>query len=417
MGKEPTEAQYARSAHIFPGRRLAWLLALAAAVAAMTLSAAAQGPGGESDSAETAQGRIVVRVQDQPGDDGIDDYRIEFGFFPEWVMAEVESWPAAIPSRSSWLPSSRFFSKSLLNARAAADNRGWLRSSLITVPAQPTQSPGAGQTEISGRVIARYHPDSAGSLRVEFGFVSEWAFTDTSSTAEALERQGVGSLPRARYLSAATIDARRDVWLRSSLVEVPLRTPAVVTEQPQAPVIDGISCSPSSLIVYETVTCTAALSGSAPNSWAWSGGTSSGNSAAYSTTFSSSGNQTISLTVTSNAGSDTESITLTVEEPLRAPVIHRINCSPPSPSADESVTCTASLRVGDPASYAWSGGGNSGSGERYMVSFSEAGEYTISLTVANAAGSDSKSLTLTVHDDLQVTAINSITSAVQRQGW
>ena len=278
---------------------------------ALTLTAGAQTPGG-SVPQETAQGRIIARVQDRIGEDGVDDYRIEFGFFPEWALDEAESWPEAIASRSDWLPSSRFLTKSRIDALAAADNRNWLRSSLITVPAQSAQTPGADGAEITGRVIARYNPDSEGRLRVEFGFVPEWAFTDTSSTEEAVERLGEDGLPRARYLRVATIDARRGVWLHSSVINVLLRAPVVVIETVPPPVIDGITCSPSSPTVGESVTCTATLSGGAPDSWAWSGGASSGGGATYATNFGATGETAVSLTVTNAGGSHSSSLPLTV---------------------------------------------------------------------------------------------------------
>ena len=405
---------------------MAALLAVVGAIAVLTLSASAQTPGGESGSTETAEGRIIARVQDRTGEDGVDDYRIEFGFFPEWALDEAESWPEAIGSRSDWLPSSRFLTKSRIDARATADNRGWLRSSLITVPAQSAQSPGGAGAEITGRVIARYNPDSEGRLRVEFGFVPTWAFTDTSSTAEAVERLGADGLPRARYLRVATIDARRDVWLRSSVINVPLHAPVVVIEQPQAPVIDSVSCAPSSPTVDEDVTCTATLSGGAPDSYAWSGGASNGSGATYTTSFGTAGEATVSLTVTNVAGSDTESVTLTVAaastgdgdestvEDLQPPVIDGIDCAPASPAVDEDVTCTAILSGEAPDSYSWSGGGDNGDGDSYTTSFGKAGEYTVSLMVTNSAGSDSDSVTLTVvaastGEDLQPPVIDSIT--------
>ena len=386
------------------------LVTAVAAIAALTLSAAAQTPGGEASSGEagsteTAQGRIIARVQDQTGEDGVDNYRIEFGFFPEWALDEADPWSAAITTRSDWLPSSRFLTKSRIDARAAANDRSWLRSSLIIVPAQSAQSPGGGGTQITGRVIARYNPDSEGRLRDQFGFgdlrleflfVPEWAFTDTASTEEAVERLGADGLPSARYLSVATIDARRDVWLRSSTVNVPLRAPVVVIEQPQAPVIDSVSCTPSAPTVNESVTCAATLSGGAPTSYAWSGGASNGSSATYITSFSSAGSKTISLTVTNAAGSDTESTTLTITESLQPPAVDSISCSPSSPTVGESVTCTATLSGGPPDSRSWSGGASNGSSATYTTSFSEAGEHTISLTVTNSAGSDSDSITLTV---------------------
>ncbi len=566
------------------------LLAAVAALVALTLTAGAQTPGGEPDpgesgSTETAQGRIIARVHDRTGEDGVDDYRIEFGFFPEWALEEAESWPEAITSRPDWLPGSRFLTKSRIDDRADDDDRSWLRSSLITVPAQSAQSPGGAQTQITGRVIARYNPDSDGRLRDRFGFgdlrleflfVPAWAFSGTSSTAEAVARLSADNLPRARYLSVATIDARRDVWLRSSVVNVPLRAPVVVIEQPQAPVIDGINCIPSSPAVDESVTCTATLSGGAPDSYAWSGGASGGSGATYTTSFSSAGSKTVSLTATNSAGSDSASTTVSVgsasannppncpgaarqhltddmsvsfteryaslctdpdgdaltwslssrdtsvvrvsesgddwiiqavadglaridvtatdpggsstrtsievlvvdppriaavncaptrpvvgervtcsatladgtapdttrwtggtsangsgltyttsfdaagdhliyfdvsylwigtqretpiivvEGSLQPPVIDAVNCSPSAPSATETVVCSASLSGGAPESWAWRTADGSGSGVNHSISFSKAGDYAVSLTVTNAAGSDSESITLTV---------------------
>ena len=462
------------------------LLAAAVAMAALTLSTGAQTPAG-SDSTETAQGRIIARVHDTTGEDGVDDYRVEFGFFPEWAMDEADSWPEAIGPRSDWLPSSRYLTKSTIDARAAEDNRSWLRSSLITVPAQ---SRGGG--EITGRVIARYNPDDEGRLRVEFGFMPEWAFADTLTTEEAVEQLGETGLPSARYLRVAAITASRGVWLRSSAIDIPLRAPVVVIETVQPPVIDGISCDTESpwvdeeltcaaelsggapdsyawsgggytgIHIYhaiafaspgehpvtltvtnaagsdtesitltarawlyppvingitctpsspatadEDVTCTAALSGGAPASWAWSGGISGGSRATYSPIFDGNGDYTVSLTVANADGSDTDSIALTVGQ-LQAPIIDGINCAPSSPLADEDVTCTANLSGDAPASWAWSGGGGSGDGDSYTTSFSKAGEHAVSLTVANSAGSDSDSITLTIHDALQAPVIDSI---------
>ena len=386
------------------------LLTAAAALAVLTLSTTAQTPGGESnsDSTETAQGRIIARIHDTTGEDGVDNYRVEFGFFPEWAMNEADSWPDAIAPRSSWLPSSRFLTKSAIDARAAADNRAWLRSSLISVPAQSAQSPGGDSAQITGRVIARYNPDSEGRLRVEFGFVPEWAFTDASTTEQAVERFGASNLPSARYLRVAAIDASRGVWLRSSAIDVPFRAPVVVIETVQPPAIDSISCTPSSPTVDDSVTCTATLSGGDPDSYAWSGGASTGSEAEYTTSFSSSGSKTVSLTATNTAGSDTGSTTLSVEEPVQPPAIDNISCTPSSPTVGESVTCTADLSGDAPDSYAWSGGASAGSGSTYTTSFSTSGSKTISLTVANTAGSDTGSATLTVEQPLQPPVIDSI---------
>ncbi len=394
---------------------LALLVGLAA-IAGLTLSAAAQ-PGGDGADDADPQGRIIARIQDRTGDDGVDDYRIEFGFFPEWAMDDKDPWSEAVATWSDWLPRLRYLNKTVIDRRAAADNRRWLRSSLISVPASAQPSGGgaqleddgaSGQSLLEGRVIARYHPDSRGRLRVEFGFLPEWAFIRSADTEEAVEQYGGDLLPRSRYISASMIESRRGVWLRSSVVEVPLRAPVVVIEQPQAPAIDSISCSPSSPTVDEAVTCTAALSGGDPDTWAWSGGSSSGSSERYTTSFSTSGAKTVSLTVTNSAGSDSETITLTVAQPLQAPAIDSIRCSPSQPVVDENVTCAATLSGGDPDTYAWQTANGSGADAEHSTSFGKAGEYAISLTVANAAGDDSESITLTVSDELQAPVIDSI---------
>ena len=176
----------------------------------------------------------------------------------------------------------------------------------------------------------------------------------------------------------------------SSSTKVTVQAPA------EAPVIDSISCSPSSLNVGDDVTCTATLSGGTPSSYAWIGGDSSTSSASYSTSFGTAGSKTVSLTVRNEAGSDSGSTTVTVQTPVAAPVIDSVSCSPSSPSVGDSVTCTATLSGGTPDSYAWSGGDSSGSSASYSTSFSTSGSKTVSLTVTNTAGSATETLLLTV---------------------
>ena len=207
------------------------LTALLAALLLATLGVGAQTNDG-SDDAGAPQGRIIARVQDRT-DDGVDDYRIEFGFFPEWALDDKDPWSEAIDRWSDWLPRARYLTKTVLDGRDADDNRRWLRSSLISVPASPSapQDGGAdaqfagddtaGANLIEGRVVARYSPDSRGRLRVEFGFLPEWAFTRTANTEGAVEQYGEDLFPRARYLTASMIESHHGVWLRSSVVKVP----------------------------------------------------------------------------------------------------------------------------------------------------------------------------------------------------
>ena len=210
------------------------LMACLTVAAALAGSVAAQTGGGQAD---TLEGRIIARIQDRTDADGNDGYRIEFGFLPQWAMDDKDPWTEAAATYADWLPESRWLSKTTLDQRATDDDRRWLRSSVITVPRSKTASQPAdsdadlltdtesGDGLVSGRVIARYQPDSRGRLRVEFGFLPEWAFDATADTAEAVQRYGADLFPRARFLSASMIAQRRDVWLRSSIVRVPAAAP------------------------------------------------------------------------------------------------------------------------------------------------------------------------------------------------
>lgn len=116
------------------GRSL--LLTLAAAliaIATMTLITDAQTLDDGSEQADPLQGRIIARVQDRTAN-GVDDYRIEFGFLPEWALAQRDSVDRVVRTWSGWLPSARFVTKRALNQCAANNDRRWLKSSLITVP-------------------------------------------------------------------------------------------------------------------------------------------------------------------------------------------------------------------------------------------------------------------------------------------
>ena len=63
----------------------------------------------------------------------------------------------------------------------------------------------------------------------------------------------------------------------------------------------------------QSVTCRAVLSHGYSASIAWSGGVSSGSSAAYNTSFNSAGSKTVSVTATNATGSDSHSITITIQ--------------------------------------------------------------------------------------------------------
>ena len=96
-------------------------------------------------------------------------------------------------------------------------------------------------------------------------------------------------------------------------------TSFTVTRRTERPVI-SISCSPSSPMVNESVTCTYRLiSGNEPTSFDWRGGASSGSSMRYTTSFSTHGSKTISLTASNAGGSGSDSIMVTVPPPPTPP--------------------------------------------------------------------------------------------------
>ena len=172
-------------------------------------------------------------------------------------------------------------------------------------------------------------------------------------------------------------------------------TATVVVDSVQPPVIDGISCDPPRPSTGDTVTCTARLSGGEPDEdgWLWIGGDSSGSDETYRTRFDSAGAKTVWLTVRNSAGSDRESTAVTVgPEP---PVIDNINCSPPRPSAGDTVTCTARLSGGEPDEWLWIGGsGRNGESPTFRPTFDASGTHVVWLSVSNSAGSDTDSITV-----------------------
>ena len=197
-------------------------------------------------------------------------------------------------------------------------------------------------------------------------------------------------------------DQTISLTVANTLGEASASTTFAVEEAPAdgAPVIDAISCEPTSPLVGETVACTANLSGGAPDSYAWSGGgdpATGSSDAGFATSFDAAGDQTISLTVANTLGDDTQSTTVAVVA-AQAPTIDSVSCEPASPVVGETITCSASLSGGKPGTYAWSGGGDpaTSTDASFSTAFDSISDQTISLTVANALGDDTQSTTVAV---------------------
>ena len=191
--------------------------------------------------------------------------------------------------------------------------------------------------------------------------------------------------PGAKTVSLTVTNAIGDDR-RSASVEVGIGT--------TAPTINSVNCEPSPATTNASVNCTASLSDGAPDSYDWSGGASSGRSSSYSPNWSSAGTKTVSLTVRNSAGSDSESTTVSVMIP---PTISSLGC-PPSTTVNQAVTCSPTVSGTEPLTYMWSGSDSSGSTSSSIHSprWSTPGRKTISLTVRNGVGSDSRSTTVEV---------------------
>ena len=360
----------------FPGLAVAAAaLLLAALIGSLGIgqTAAQSGPGEEQISV-----RIVAR--------NADNDRVELGLIEDGQRAD-----------NAILPSVRFLSWATVDEADATD---WRYSSAVEI--------GGGERSATVRIAAR----GLRGDRIEL----------------ALQRRGADDewsdlpAPQSRFFTRATTHTR---WLRSSPIQVAADPPpagqspgpvAVVTEQ--SPVINAVNCEPDAPVVGEAVTCSANLSGGEPDSWAWSGGgdPAEGGEASFTTSFDSVGDQTVSLTVANTLGDASAATTFTVreapaDEELQAPAIDAITCNPAAPVVDETVTCSANLSGGAPASRAWQTANGSGADTDHSTSFSKAGDYTVSLTVTNAAGSADASITLTVFDELQPPTIDGIDCA------
>ncbi len=137
-----------------------------------------------------------------------------------------------------------------------------------------------------------------------------------------------------------------------------------------------------------------------PVSVSWAFGddeTASGSSANHS--FGEPGTYTVTATATNRKGksSDMSTATVVVVNPPVPAQIVSIRASDNSPDTQTSVRFTATVNGDAPLSYAWSfGDGSSSSDASPTHTFAEPGTYTVQLNASNRAGSDSRSMSVTV---------------------
>ena len=155
-----------------------------------------------------------------------------------------------------------------------------------------------------------------------------------------------------------------------------------------------------------------------PTSWSWTfeGGTPSGSTAQNpSITYTTPGTFDVALTVTNSSGSDIETkvdyITVIALQPPAA----NFTASSTNISVGDSVTFT-DTSTNNPTSWSWTfEGGTPGSStaQNPTITYNTAGTFDVSLTAANAAGSDSE----TKADYINVSAIPYCTSSGNSQSY
>ena len=158
----------------------------------------------------------------------------------------------------------------------------------------------------------------------------------------------------------------------------------------RSPLVAIFYASPISGKAPLTVKFTDKSTGS-PTSWTWSFGDRTTNSTVKNPvhTYNKTGKYNVSLTVKNAAGSNTATKTsYIVVNVLKAPVA-AFYAPPISEKAPLTVTFT-DKSTGSPTSWSWNFGDKSTSTAKNPVhKYSKAGKYTVSLTVKNAAGSNS----------------------------
>lgn len=161
--------------------------------------------------------------------------------------------------------------------------------------------------------------------------------------------------------------------------------------------------APDSLLTNENGSFTIATNEKAkqPIAVSWSFGdnqTAAGASANHA--FANPGTYTVTATASNRKGKSTDTSTATVvvvNPPVPAQIVS-IRASNNTPDTETSVTFSASVNGDTPISYAWNfGDGTTSSQASPSHTFAEPGTYTVQLNASNKAGSDSRTMSLTVN--------------------
>jgi PKD repeat protein len=211
-----------------------------------------------------------------------------------------------------------------------------------------------------------------------------WDLGDGTSATDAEVRKTWSSA--GRYL--VTLEVANDAGSDQASVTI---TVARRLEPPVA----GIAVADTRVEVGEGVRLTSASTGEISSSrWDFGDGvTATGSEVLHS--YAQPGVYRVTLTVANEAGASSATVLLTVEPP-QIPPEARISGLPDTVDVGVEITF-ASTSINEPDTLDWDlGDGTTGSGETISHAWATPGEYLVTLTAANEAGTSSTTATLTV---------------------
>jgi serine/threonine protein kinase len=171
-----------------------------------------------------------------------------------------------------------------------------------------------------------------------------------------------------------------------------------------APSISSLGCSPTSVKMGDSVSCSPSISGTVTSrSWSASGGSpSTGSGSSFSTSFSSTGQKVVTLQACNvsacSASQQGISVSSGTTAGPSAPSISSLGCSPTTVDVGQNVSCSPSVS-GTVTSRTWTASGgspSSGSGSSFSTSYGTSGSKTITLKACNGSACDTASQTVSV---------------------
>ncbi len=186
-------------------------------------------------------------------------------------------------------------------------------------------------------------------------------------------------------------------------------TPAMVT---------SLACPTDNIITGQEATFTAMTNNAVATqpvqqTWDFGDGTTMAGGETESHTYSEDGAKTVTFTVTNEGGTHSMSCNVTVIAPAEIVTASANKSSVSICDENPSVGFSANTRGSAPLTYSWDfGDGNTSDDQDPSHTYENVGSYTVTLTVTNAGGSDSRTMTVEVNDsgcfNCDISEMNSI---------